>query len=221
MSLFEDIALIVPSCDKYKGLWKPFFTLLKKYWFDCPFKIYLISENPNYLGTVLTILEGILEKDQSWATRLKNALEKIKEPYVFLMLDDYFLMEKVDTERILKLFEIMKKENICHLGLTPFFHPVDFPQFKDYPDLIEVMQDPYRVTLQAGIWNREILIKILKDGETPWETEEQGTERSYEFEPFVMMKDEFLIKYIQGVVKGEMPGETREYLKKEEIDFSF
>lgn len=215
MTLFNDIVLIVLSCDKYKGLWEPFFTLLKKYWSDCPFKTYLISENPDYPS-----IEGISEKDPSWASRLKNALKKIEEPYIFLMLEDYLLTEKVDTKRVLKLFEVMKKENILHLGLTPFLHPVELPQFKDYLDLIEATEDPFRFNVQAGIWDKEVFMRILKEGETPWQTEAQGTERSYEFKPFVMMKDEFIMKYIQGVEKGEMPNETKDYLKKEGFDFS-
>lgn len=210
----DDIVLIVPSCDKYKELWKPFFTLLKKHWADCPFKIYLISENPDYPG-----IEGIAETDGSWATRLKNALNRIKEPYIFLMLEDYLLTNKVDTERILKLFEIVKKENICHLGTTPFLHPVALSQFKDYPDLIDAKEDSCHISLQAGIWNKEVLTKILKEGESPWETEWNGTERSREFNPFVMMKEDFLTRYIQGSERGKMPNETREYLKKEGFNF--
>jgi len=216
MNTGKDIALLVVSCDRYKKLWEPFFGLLKKHWPDCPFKIYLISENPDYPG-----IEGISEKDQSWATRLKSALQKIKEPYVFLMLDDYLLTEKVDTKKILELFEIVKKENVCHLGVTPLLHPVSFPQFKDYPDLIEIGEDDYRVTTQAGFWNKEIFIKILKEGETPWETETRGTGRSYEFSPFVMMKDEFLLKYIQGAVGGKVSGEIKGYLEKEGFDSSY
>lgn len=223
MKKLSDIVMVVPSCDKYKELWKPFFVLLKKYWPDCPFKIYLISENPNYPG-----VEGIAKKDEGWATNMKRALEKIKEPYILLIIEDFLLSRKVNTQKVLELFEIMKKENICHLGLTPFLRRVYFPQFRNYPDLIEVRKDSlgekvnnrqnfywlhYRVTTQAGIWNKEIFNKILREGEDIWETELIGTSRSYQFEPFVMMKDESVIKYVNCVDKCKITEEGRKYLE--------
>lgn len=38
-------AVLVNSCDKYSETWIPFFTLLKKYWPDCEYPIYLNTEN--------------------------------------------------------------------------------------------------------------------------------------------------------------------------------
>ena len=44
----EDIAFVVSSCDKYYFLWDPFFKTLEKYWPDCPFQLYLITNSLDY-----------------------------------------------------------------------------------------------------------------------------------------------------------------------------
>jgi len=36
-------SILIPSCDKYSDLWRPFFTLFWRHWPDCPFPVYLGS----------------------------------------------------------------------------------------------------------------------------------------------------------------------------------
>jgi len=206
--------MIVPSCDKYSILWEPFFSLKEKYWKDCPFKTYLISENPYHPGA-----EGIKEESQSWATNLKSALGKIGAPYIYLHLEDMLIAEEVNTKRVVELFEIMKKENILKLGITPFLHETNFSQFREYPDLIHVGTDPYRVSTQLGFWYRETLMQILKEGENIWQTEIDGFERTIKLEPFVMMKDEWVIKVVNSFCQGKITDEGKKFLEKEGFDF--
>ncbi len=42
----SELAILVCSCDKYADVWEPFFKLFFKFWPDCPYPIYLLS---NYL----------------------------------------------------------------------------------------------------------------------------------------------------------------------------
>ena len=39
----HDIALLVPSCDRYSDLWEPFFLNLKKKWPNLPFRVCLVA----------------------------------------------------------------------------------------------------------------------------------------------------------------------------------
>jgi hypothetical protein len=47
-------AVLMMTCNKYKPLWSPFFQLLRKYWPDCPYKIYMGTDIGN-LSEVETI----------------------------------------------------------------------------------------------------------------------------------------------------------------------
>jgi len=47
-----DTCVLIASCDAYSDAWAPFFALMKKYWPDCPYPIYLISnyQDPGICG---------------------------------------------------------------------------------------------------------------------------------------------------------------------------
>jgi len=210
----KDLSLIISSCDKYKSLWEPFFTLLKKHWADCPFEVYLLSQNPDYPG-----IKNLYRKNKGWSTDVRIALEGMDTKYFILLSEECILKEKINTERILELLEIVKKEDICHLGLTPL-RIGGFSDFKDYTDLVDVLEDPYRVNFQPGIWNKDIFLKVLKDGETIWEMEVNGSKRSGEFKPFVRVKDKTFADFMDAAQDGKIREEAAIYLKKEGFDFS-
>jgi hypothetical protein len=46
--VLPDASILVVSCDGYQDLWKPFFSCFLKYWPDCPFPVYLGSNNLTY-----------------------------------------------------------------------------------------------------------------------------------------------------------------------------
>ena len=50
--------LVVLSCDKYEPCWKPFFTLLEKYYPHHP-EVYLITETKNGFGLEIKIPRGV------------------------------------------------------------------------------------------------------------------------------------------------------------------
>ena len=65
--------IVVMSCDKYKSCWKPFFTLLDKYWGNHP-KAVLVCETEE-----CPYCETINIPSDIWTTRLRKALEVIKD----------------------------------------------------------------------------------------------------------------------------------------------
>ena len=90
-----DCAVLVCSCDKYEDTWIPFFTLMKKYWSDCPYQIYLNTETKQYkdkLGMGVITLNS--RPKYSWSKRLKNCLRQIDSQFVILILDDFFFSLK-------------------------------------------------------------------------------------------------------------------------------
>lgn len=92
------LAVLVPSCDKYADLWKPFFTLFWKFWPDCPFPVYLLTNISTIDDNRVQVLP--VGQDVSWSDNLAKTLEKLNYEYVFLFLDDLFLVGRVDTEKV-------------------------------------------------------------------------------------------------------------------------
>ena len=179
----ETAILLISSCDPYEDLWDPFFTFLFRYWPDCPFPIYLISNHLSYPDTrVQTIILG---DDKGWATNTRNVLEKINSSHIIYLQEDYFLDSHVSNDRIMNLLAYIKLRNAGYLRLYP--SPGPDSVCDDNQTVGEIIKgSKFRTSLQAAIWNREIMLSLLKDGEDGGQFEVLGSIRSNDLDlPFL------------------------------------
>jgi len=196
----ENLAVLIPSCDKYAEAWPGFFKLLDKYWPQLDNKIYLIGGKEKYERENLFNISILNEK--SWSDNVLQALENIEEDYVMIFLEDYYITKPVDQEKLVRFFEIMKQEGAANLVLAP-----SGEYLKKHPDESGVaymnLKQLYRTSLQAVIWKKEILKKLLKSGESPWEFELVGTLRTHEMnESFMIVTKDMPIPYFGVIRKG-------------------
>ena len=42
--------VLMMTCKKYEQLWNPFFTLFKRFWPECPYKLIMGTDEGEYLG---------------------------------------------------------------------------------------------------------------------------------------------------------------------------
>jgi hypothetical protein len=178
----DECAILIASCGAYTDAWDPFFTLFKRYWPDCPFPVYVVTDKGRAPEPAQTI---VLDKDHGWADNVKIALDRINRPYVIYILDDVPLRRKVDTKRILHVLEIMKKEQAGYVRLYP--SPGPDSSFKSYAEVgLIAPSAPYRTSTMAAIWDVRTFKKLLLSGENAWQMEIIGTERSRALpEPFL------------------------------------
>jgi hypothetical protein len=186
----KDCSIIVSSCDNFSDVWEAFFTLFFRYWPNCPFKIYLISETKVYPDERITTIS--LGEDKKWASNIKLTLQKIDTPYVIYFQEDYLLRSSVDTGRITGLLDFAIKNNAGCLRLFPA--PKPDKKLPDSPGLGEITKGKlYSVSLQAAIWKKEVFEALLADGETGWNMEIDGSKRSADIkEPFLSVYDKAL-----------------------------
>jgi hypothetical protein len=82
----DGLAVLVLSCDKYHDLWKPFLGQFRKYFPVESYPIYLGSNSKACTEPgVISVLSG---DDPDWSTSLKRMLAQIKEPKIFVILED-------------------------------------------------------------------------------------------------------------------------------------
>ena len=91
--------LLVPSCDRYADVWRPFFALLRRNWPDCPFRVVLgtnhrVCDEPG----VETLRIG---DDRDWTAGVRAMLDQTASDTVLVMLEDYLLRSRVDTGALL------------------------------------------------------------------------------------------------------------------------
>ena len=171
-----DCAVVIPSCDSYEDSWGPFFSFFFKYWPDCPYKIYLITETKKIADPRVNTVN--LGKDLGWANNMIAALDLIPENNFIYFLEDVFILKKVDTARIVRLFELLKKDGVSCLRLTPTPGP-DKP-YKHVGELGVIGETaPYRVSTMTAIWDKAAFKRLLVPGENAWQMELDGTKRSH------------------------------------------
>lgn len=170
-------AILVPSCDPYADLWPAFTSLFATYWPDCTLRRILASNERthhlpdwNWLGA---------PRDIDWSGRLLHYLEAIEEPYVLLMLEDFFLASVVDSAMVERALDLATTENAWCVRLTTRGNRGN--GLKDRSDFREVCPGiAYRVSAQAAIWRRDVLSSLLRKGESIWQFEFEGTVRALE-----------------------------------------
>jgi hypothetical protein len=111
-------ALVVASCDSFSDVWDAYFTLLFRYWPDCPYTIYLITDSKVYNHPkVKTIVQDELKKD--WSSCVIDSLKKIPEKYIIFNQEDFLINGPVKTEHIKKLVKNISEYNAACIRLLP------------------------------------------------------------------------------------------------------
>lgn len=211
----ENTAVIMITCQKFKQLWGPFFILLDKYWSDCYYKKYMITDFGGYDG-----VENIeLKKDYGFSSNLIYAFDKIKENKIIYFQEDYLATGPFNNKRIKNYDNYMNDKNIGCLRLVPCPGP---SQEYDEEKTLGILRkgDAYRVSTQTAIWKKETLLSILKHGESGQQFETLGTKRSEDLsEQFlsVFRGESPTPYYITAIVRGVWQEEAIELLKKENI----
>lgn len=207
----SDTSVIIPSCDAYSDCWEPFFKLLFRYWPDCPFPIHLISTQATYDDPRVNNIP--LGADHGWASNLKRVIQDLGCRSIVYLQEDYFLQQSVDTQRLRSVIQHARQIGAGYIRLSGAPDP-DLPHDNPF-GLGEISrQARYRSSLQAAWWNTDTLLKLLVEGESGWDMELAGTERSYALpELFLAVPTRLplLDYYFQtGVLKGKwMPGALR------------
>ena len=102
------------------------------------------------------------------------ALDKIKTPYVLLMLDDFFLREPVNLKSIEQIVDWMDAdEQIGYFNCDVTRAECDlevghYPGFRRLP-----AGNRYTLNMQAAIWRTGVLRSYWRRGVSPWDWEER------------------------------------------------
>lgn len=115
----------------------------------------------------------------TWSAGLKRLIFQLDEPLVLLMLEDYFLTERPDWDKIDWLADHMRRHTqIAKADLTE-----DRLKVPHHPDshvkglIISAWDAPFQASVQAAIWRTSLLWDCLDDTENAWQFEKNGTKR--------------------------------------------
>lgn len=221
--------MLISSCDKFSDCWDPYFHGLKKYWPDCPYDVYIIT---NYKEIQNDCVKAIkIGADRDWSANTLQGLQYITTPYIIYTHEDFWIKKRVDTKVIEDYVGLMDLDQVDYIGLYPGSEPyIPFP----LDERLCVIADDasYRTSLQVALWRKNVLEALIVEGENPWQFEIQGTERSRRYgNRFLSVKRFFDgenepyhygVDYVcTAINKGRWSKEAKQYAQLEGLTIDF
>lgn len=179
--------IVVPVYKKTHWTLRPFSILFNKYWLINGGKVnidVMCYSKPDFdLPNNFNIcqIDKIDYPRHLWADGLLQYLYRVDDNEILIMLEDYWLVRKVDAEGVLVLGNLVK-DNILRVDLTTdrlYAGGMRDIGYIGHYDIIEARESPYQMSLQAGIWNKSLLIDVIEKmtpgKRSSWDVELEGT----------------------------------------------
>lgn len=215
----KDFAIFYHTCDKYSDLWEHFCYFFKKYWPDYKGKIYINSEEKDFSYEGLNII-NLKVGTCGFSEREIRGLKRVDEENILLMMDDLFLMGKVDTQAVNEYYKYFVESNIDSLIFRKFSSfeatiPVKVRQAEVVvPPSIDMFSS------QLAFWKKNTFMSLLNPTDGPWEMEWFGAMRANLNHIKLVCTPEKVIPSLPegGLHIGKWVPEMVDFLKKENYD---
>lgn len=233
------ISVVVCGMDTRSKLWPPFKHGFDKYWPDCPWPKYFITnylEGPEGFKTLRT------GKEINWADKTITALSQINSEIILWMMEDFWLPGPVRTEILVKFCDLMQNRNIDHIRLMPpslgdgtVVPEKECKEITEFDNRLWYFKDDatYRVSVTASLWKKSALLGYIYDGMDPWRFETEGSVMSSSsknlylclVDPYVFPIPHYTNPYQTNknemVSKGIWNKAAIEYIRKEHLSMDF
>ena len=216
-----NLSILVLSCDAYHDIWDNFFALKEKFWPDCPYKTYLVTESVDYCREGVQIIKA---GNGNWSSRYRRAVESIPTPYICPFLEDFFISAPIDTSRIGEILDYVLKNDIDFLNMDDSFdnilsknlEVVDCYYAKIPKHLL------YGVDTATSIWKKSHLLKTIGEGDySAWqfELDRCNEAKSIEGIPgkiYIDLRQSLNVTKIPVVIQGKYYPLAIKFFKKKE-----
>ena len=174
------VRVYVVTNQKYQWAMRGFAYLFNKFWSSLQEVTVVTDVEPSFElppnFKVKSINAGKPLAKEFWSDGLIVMLQNIPDDVFVLMLEDYWLIRKADNVGVDTLADYMRlHKEILRVDLTDDRqyngHMKDIGAWGHY-DLVETPNDSeYQMSLQAGIWSRDLLLSVLRPGLDPHQVE--------------------------------------------------
>lgn len=171
----DQYPIVIMSCDSYNDVWEPLAQSINKFWSDCPFPIFLCTETLDFDHEKIQNLKT--NQRMGWSPMLINILNQLDTKNVIYLQEDYILKGKIKNQSIFDLLRFYEDNNAAYLRLIPFPRPDEVVDENLNIGIIN-KGSSYRTSLQAAVWDREVLLDLIDENESAWEFEKKGVLRS-------------------------------------------
>lgn len=205
------------TCQPYQWAMRGFAYLFNHFWSELQEVVVITDVEPSFeLPPNFKVKSVNANKPlpkENWSDGLIVTLQNIPDDVFVLLLEDYWLVRKVDNSGVDTLANYMREHpEILRMDLTDDRqyngHMKDIGAWGHY-DLVETPNDSeYQMSLQAGIWNRDLLLSIMRPGLNPHEVELHLSPSLHERDDMrVLGTRQFLCRYANIYLRGEIQSE--------------
>lgn len=167
------MAMLVLSCDKYKYAWDDFFNLRDKFWPDCPYKWYVVTETEEYYRNKVVVIK--CGKEMNWTGRFKHAAEVANAKYLGVYLEDFFIEQKIDNGIINEELKLMEDNDVSMINVGDVFSWITKqPNTERLTEshIIIPRHLRYGISASLSIWRTSFLIEYIGENDcSAWDFE--------------------------------------------------
>ena len=210
----DSITLLILSCDRFSDLWEGHLKMYNANWPTRNFDTYIVTDkhtDKNFPGI------GIIAVDDKpeWTDRLKAALDFVKTDYIFVTLDDYFLVKNINTERFSQVINYVVENKYDYIRFFKRPIPATSDPIGDVTGLCNIDNSiEYSVNLYPGIWKKDFLNYTLAKSLNAWKYEIALKDYAIKYNArcLVDTQDDYVI--LDVVRKGKLLRSANRYFKK-------
>jgi len=182
------LRVFVITCDKYAWALKGFIHQFQKYWSELQPVVVAGYTPPAYDLPENFTFHSIAPEEypaDKWSTGLIQFLRSVRDDHFVLLLEDYWLCRGVNHQAIGTLHELcMNHHDVLRMDLSDDRQyngeALDWEvlPYYGYNDIVWTpASSPYQMSLQAGIWNRRLMLEVLRMDESAWKVELETGEK--------------------------------------------
>lgn len=217
--------VLVSSWDRNKRLWPVVKHSFDKYWSDCPYPIYFITNFENApIGKTITV-----GKECGWASNTLNALKTFECKNIIWMLDDYWFSGPINNV-IKKYVLYVDQGKTSYIRLMPSAIETRLPFQYDSSLHHYPMNSPHKTSLGPSIWNKDLLQRLILPEENIWNFEGEAVNRTTRQDVFLFAVDNRFFRIAgphypnspyteQMMVRGQLTLSAYQYFQNEGIVF--
>jgi len=170
---------------------------------------------------IISITDGKTDPGISnWASSIRKYFETIKDKYIILSLDDYIILDHLDAKTFSADMDFVINNDIKRYALGG--KSKKYYEFEEWNGFLRFTKNsPYRISAQVSVWNREYLMRYLRDDWTPWDFEIKGATESRKDDAILVYKmNPVLLYQEQGFVSRRYKADLNvEGIKKEDLQY--
>lgn len=134
---------------------------------------------------------------KNWASTIRKYFETLDDKYVIFSLDDFLITEPMNIEQFQLDMKKVKEYDIKRYALgdatCPYYSLSKWDTFLKFDQNSE-----YRLSCQVSVWDREFLIRYLKDNWNPWDFEIIGARESKKEDCILVYNPSPILTYMEN-----------------------